>query len=350
MTGKDSQPEDDAGRPGDGEDPLEALPDGGSDGSGDSPERTDGSGETNAGFPGAGDERTDTRTDADGGRRTGAADFAGFDFGTWMEQTEPRESATAEETAAEAGTEGTADPEAAYPGFSFDEWMDDEDIAPDEPVEPAGATAESRAASAGLLALFPFVGNEQVESGPDRFEFADWLGEDETEYIDPEMLRPDRTAGAAGPADAGAALPEEGGYPTPPGGGISDLPPVKLAVFAVFAATFAAVGLTLAGGVAPLGPASGFVDSGEGGGGQPAPAATQTPTPEPTPEPTSAATDTSADTPEPTGTPEPTDTPVATPTATPTPAPTPTPTATPESTGTPESTPTETEDDDLIDI
>ena len=239
MTGKDSQPEDDAGRPGDGEGRPEALPDGGSDDSGDGPQRTDGSGETNAGFPGAGDERTDARTDADGGQRTGATDFAGFDFGTWMEQTEPRESTTAEETAAE--TEGTTDPEAAYRGFSFDEWMDDEDIAPDEPAEPAGATAESQATSAGLLALFPFVESEQVESGPDRFEFADWLGEDETKYIDPEMLRSDRTAEAAEPADAGAALPEEGGYPTPPGDGISDLPPVKLAVFAVFAATFAAV-------------------------------------------------------------------------------------------------------------
>ena len=128
MTGKDSQPEDDAGRPGDGEDSPETLPDGGSDGSGDSHGRTDGSGETNAGFPGAGDERTDARTNADGGRRTGAADFA---------------------------------------GFSFDEWMDDEDIAPDEPAEPAGATAESRATSAGLLALFPFAGSEQVESGPE---------------------------------------------------------------------------------------------------------------------------------------------------------------------------------------
>ena len=167
MTREDTRAEDDAGRPGDGESHPEPLPDGGSDDPGDEPQRTDGSGETNAGFPGLGDEGGD-------GQAAGTLEFTGFDFDTWMEQTEPEET----------GVEETADPEAAYSGFGFQEWMDDEDIAPEAPAEPTGATG-SRAESASLLALLPFLGDsERVESGPSRFQFADWLGEGDTRYVD----------------------------------------------------------------------------------------------------------------------------------------------------------------------
>lgn len=345
MTDKETQPDGADDEPDDVGEFRFPMADGGPD---EPRERTDGSGEASTGFPDITDG-VDSAEKADGGRAFGTAGFCGFDFGTWLEETDIRSTTT---TAEAAATEATVEDEAgrdvgqAFAGFSFRQWMEADDVeGPKEPRDTPRVVTQSivevdpeAAAESASVADFGSTGT----SYPGGFAFAEWLGEGDTEYIDPQAITPEPEPTTP---KAGATVPGEPGYPSPPGGGISDLPPVKVAMFAVFAATLAAVALTLAGPVAPLGPATGFADPAAGAqAGAPAatdtptPTATRTPTATPEPDDTPTQTPTATDTP--TETPPPTATP--SPTATPTPAPTPTPTAT----DTPEPTATETEEDD----
>lgn len=126
----------------------------------------------------------------------------------------------------------------------------------------------------------------------------------------------------------------------------ADVPPLKLAVLVLFAASAVAVAVSIAG--APTGVDAndaGHAGDGMDGGDSGTVNATATPTatPSSTPTPSPALTPTSTPTPTPTSTPSPTpaSTPTPPPTATPTPSPTPTPT--PTLTPTPAPTPTPTE-------
>ena len=324
MTGHDAPPDD----AGDDPDDVGEFRVPRSDGGEDPAERTDGSGETSTGFPGVGAEQ------ADGGRAVTRPQFGGFDFGTWLEEAEVR--TTVEETVEEtAGTDREVG--RAFGGFDFREWMAaDETAGPSSPpdsarvVTPSIAEVDPEAAATSESAALTGAAGGDYPAG---FAFSEWLGEGETEFVDPEALRAEPEPETP---SVGATVPGEPGYPTPPGGGISELPPVKVALFALFAATLAAVALTIAGPAAPLGPATGFADPAPAGnqGGAPAPTATPSPTatatPAPTPTdtdaPTATATQTRTETPTPTPTPTPTATP--TPTVTPTPEPTASPTPT----------------------
>jgi hypothetical protein len=329
LTGNDSHPDDADGDP----DTVGGFRFPMSDGGRDDPQgRTDGSGETGTGFPGA-----DSAEQTDGGHTIKRPDFAGFDFTTWLEETEARTSqTTVEETVGETA-DADRDVAPAFAGFDFRQWMESDDTdGPRAPPDSARVVTQSiaevdpeAAATSESAALSGTAGT----SAATGFAFAEWLGQGDTEYVDPEALQPEPAPAPETPS-VGASVPGEPGYPTPPGGGLADMPPVKVAVYAVFAATLAAVALTVAGPVAPLGPASGFANPGPAGGQAGAPAATATPTPTPTDTPDPTPTDTEEPTPTDTPEPDPTPTPTATPAATPTPTPTPTTAETPKPTPT----------------
>jgi hypothetical protein len=254
--------------------------------------------------------------------------FDGFDFGAWLETTE----------AAAVETETPTDPQAergpTYSGFDLRRWMaDDGEIGPKKPPgtpRVVGARPDRTASRrARLLGLLPLVGSpDPVDRYPGGFDFTGWLAEGETSSGVIEPIEPEPETAATATETPAIEGPE---YPTPRGGGITDTPPIKVAAFALFAASLVAVGLTLSGAVGALGPASGFTDPVPVDDADEQPVATATPTPEPTPSPTATPTAT------PTPTPSPTPTPTATPTPTPTPSPTPT--ATPEPTATATATP-----------
>jgi hypothetical protein len=336
MTGNDSHPDDAA----DGSDDVGGfrfpMSDGGSD---DRQGRTDGSGETATGFPDVG---TDAAERADGGHDLGRSEFGGFDFGTWLEETEARTPTTTVEETVEETADAVRDVTPAFAGFGFRQWMESDDTEgpsppPDQPRVVTRSIAEVDPQAAATSESAAFSGSVDA-SATTGFAFAEWLGEAETEFVDPEALQPEPEPEPETPS-VGATVPGEPGYPTPPGGGISELPPVKVAVFAVFAATLAAVALTIAGPAAPLGPATGFADPAPAGNQGGAPAATATPsptataTPAPTPTDTDAPTATATQTQTETPTPTPTPTPTATPTATVTPTPEPTASPTPTDNG-----------------
>ncbi|WP_276260752.1 hypothetical protein [Haloglomus litoreum] len=285
----------------------------------------------------SGGATTGTNTTASRAEASGAFEFenGGFDFDSWL----GAESLDAETTAATETATGTATGAAAATGsfqfenggFDFDGWLaagDSEFTAPEpEPApaaeaEPAGATATA-GATGGMTA-----------------EAAD-------------------NAAASGPTASDPGF----GEPSPAAGTGDETPPIKLAAFALFAASAVAVAFTIlsAGGVVDPGQAGVEANPGPAGGGgaanattatptatatatqSPTPTATQSPTPtatqSPTPTPTASPTPTATPTPTPTATPTPTPTATPTPTPTPTASPTPTPTATPEPTATPTQTP-----------
>lgn len=345
MTDTHSQPDDPDDDPDDVGGFRFPMADGGSD---DSRERTDGSGETNRGFP----TMPDGTEQSDGGRALADAGFGGFDFGTWLEETEARAPTTPTETTSTEAVAEDVDAERdvaqAFGGFSFRQWMESDDATgPREPPKTARVVTQSiaevdpeAAATSASVVNYASTG----DAHPGGFAFADWLGQGDTEFIDADAITSEPEPEPSTPA-VGATVPGEPGYPSLPGGGISDLPPVKVAVFAVFAATLAAVALTVAGPVAPLGPATGFADPAPAQTAPPAATATPTPTATDTPEPPD--TPTATDQP---GTPTATDQPdTPTPSATPTPPPTPTPTASPTATQTEPPTPTSTDDGNIID-
>jgi hypothetical protein len=301
--------------------------------------RTDGAGPTNSRFdfeswlgdslPGVRGESdpVDEATDTEAASEAATPEFGGFGFGSWLESTDARTPSAAETDA--TSTDGLESDEAAtttvspseFGGFAFGEWLE-------ETESQVSTTAETDAAGA--------------DSGYGGFGFGEWLGEDGSEALAPVEVG-DEPATERARATAETGVDESPAFPAPQSGGITDAPPVKLAMFALFGATLVVVGLTVGGALAPLGPTDGF--SSAAGGGEEAetePAATATPTSTPTPDPTPDAA------PDPTPTPTPTATPTPTPTATPTPTPTATPTPTPTPTSTPTPTPEGT-DDGLLD-
>lgn len=326
MTGNDSHPDDGSADVGGFRFPM-------SDGGSDEPRgRTDGPGETGTGFPDA-----DSAEGADGGHDLGRSESGGFDFGTWLEETEARTPTTPVE-GTETADDGR-DVTPAFAGFGFRQWMESDDTEgpsppPDQPRVVTRTIAEVDPEAAATSESAAFSGSVDA-SATTGFAFAEWLGAGETEFVDPEALLPEPEPEPETPS-VGASVPGGPGYPSPPGGGLSEFPPVKVAVFAVFAATLAAVALTIAGPAAPLGPATGFADPAPAGsqGGAPAATATPSPTPTATPAPTPTETDappasdtrTGTETPTPTLTPTPTVTPTTT--VTPTPGGTASPTAT----------------------
>ncbi|PSP67972.1 hypothetical protein BRC85_03585 [Halobacteriales archaeon QS_1_69_70] len=330
MTGHDSRPDDADGDPDHVGGFRFPMADGGDD---DAGERHDGSPGTNTGFPDAG---ADAQPDADGGADVGHPEFGGFDFAAWLDETEDRTPSTVE-----ASAETTAEPERerdvgpAFGGFDFLQWMRSDDVeGPTPPPETARVVSPSidevdpEAAARSESAAVSGAAGGAAQTG---FAFAEWLAAGDTEFVDPEalMAEPEPT-----PPSAGASVPGDPGYPAPPGGSVADFPPVKVAMFAVFAASLAAVALTVAGPAAPLGPATGFANPSPAGGAG-APAGTASPTATAAPTPTDTAPPTATDTP------EQTDTPTATATQTPTPTLTPTPAA--NGTATPTQAPNQTE-------
>ena len=230
--------------------------------------------------------------------------FGGFDFDTWLEETEARVS-TLEDDPTETAANPLEETGSVYGGFDFKTWLDDDGVeGPREPPETPRVVGAAPTTTVPLrtrvAAALPFVGPSTLEvDEDDRFDFDAWLSEGETEATEP-------VSPPAEPVDAGATVGGEGGFPTPPaGGGLSDAPPIKLAAFALFAASIVAVALTAGGAIPALGPAQGF--GAVGAGEDTEVTATPTPTPEPTPTPTPEPTPTPTPEPTPTPTPEPDD-------------------------------------------
>ncbi|MUV87104.1 hypothetical protein GJ631_11120, partial [Natronomonas sp. CBA1123] len=235
------------------------VPDGGSEEPDDKPPtRTDGAGNTNSRFdfdswlgdviPDTGDESTasaaKTTTAAEAEGTVGPADFAGFEFAEWLEETEAKATTTTE---AETTTEEAAELGPVYDGFDFGRWItDDSEAGPKEPPDMPRVVGSSpeRAVSARsrLLGVLPFFGSpEPVDTYPGGFDFAGWLGEGESDF-EPVAATPEPTPDPD-PAAAGATVGGEPSYPTPGSGGITDTPPIKVAAFALFAASIVAVAL-----------------------------------------------------------------------------------------------------------
>lgn len=277
-------------------------------------------------------EPSDEAADDDAG-----TDFDGFAFGAWLAETPVRESPT--DTGYETGDRPTvAVDEDAFGGFDFGAWVDEDgERGPSKPPEEARVVGADPSAPEPVLArideALPTRETAAADEYPGGFEFASWLEAGESSETDLDTYFGFEEGPADDPTTVAAATVDEPSFPTPPGRGLTEQPPVKLAAFAVFAATLVGAGLTMGGFVAPLGPDAGFgaPPAADDGGGEaavaatPTPTATPQPTPAPTPQPTAAPTPEPTSTPTPTAEPTPTPTPEPTPTAEPTATPTPTP-------------------------
>lgn len=293
------------------------MTDGAGDSTEDPPTRTDGAGSAGGRFDflsWLGDTLrnfeekaapTDSVESQSSTTTVGLSDFLGFDFSTWLDETEVEtptetESVDSEAESAELGP--------VYAGFNFRQWVAAaEESGPKKPPDVAravGATQqESRVLRARVTSLLPFVGGATDEDTyPGGFEFDKWLGDGDSEFFDAVEVA-EESEPEPEPVETETIVDEQPEFPSPPGGGIADSPPLKLALFALFAASLVAVGLSAAGAVAPLGPADGFSTPAVADDTEEQPVTTATPTPTPTPEPTATPT------PEPTPTPTPTPTP-----------------------------------------
>jgi hypothetical protein len=191
--------------------------------------------------------------------------------------------------------------ESAAGGFDFGSWLSDIDL--DEPSETESATTTP--AGAGALSFLPFVGEaardrESVEweSEAGGFDLGGWLGVEDTpveaatvetptaDAVVDDAPTPDPSGGVG--SGSGFGFPDDSGGPT-----------VRLAAFALFAASAVAVALTLAStaGTVAVQPTNAVS------------AATDSPTPTATPSPTRTASPTPTPTPTATASPTPTPTP-----------------------------------------